>query len=263
MKKFINVLLSLILALSLLVFTACDENTGNIFEADYKEASVAELATLVNSVDASTNGDEVNFNDGVKLVLNANIMGTTIQMDLKTQKTEDDLLMEGSVLTAATYATYTNEIQGKVYYKGGYLYTDSSSSVKLDDQVISQEFSKTKQAYTLDEYLEVFTELSIIELDIEEMLDQFEETENVKYYVAKTNTKTNVKIEITNFSEDGTTVNGSVVFVFDANYKLIGYMMDATISATYFGETETYNTYMSFEPWSGTVNIPSDLSDYN
>jgi hypothetical protein len=78
MKKLINVLLSAILAISVLAFTACDDG-GNVFEADYKETSATELASLVSSVDSATNSDEINFNDCVKLTLDVDVLGSKVK----------------------------------------------------------------------------------------------------------------------------------------------------------------------------------------
>lgn len=264
MKKFVNVILSVILSLSLLAFTACDgSDNANVFEADYKEASVAELASIATDVDASSASDEIDFNSGVKIVLDVDVMGTKAQMEMKTKKADDELLMQGSVLTKTSYGNSNLEITGDIYYKAGKLYSNSTTKTSIADTVVSETTNKSKMTTTLEEYLDGFTDISMIELDFEEAIENFEDTENVKFFLAKSKSKTNVKMEITNYTEDETTLNGSIVFAFDKNYKLIGYLIDVTINAPNFlGASETYKTYMSVEPYSGDVTIPTDLDTY-
>jgi hypothetical protein len=93
---------------------------------------------------------------------------------------------------------------------------------------------------------------------IADVMEMVEGEENVKWYVEDKEDVKKIKVE---YAEEGA-VELKVVLVYNADYKLTAMSYEMNMSQTVGEETMEMNFKMVVEPWSGTIELPSDLNTY-
>jgi len=237
MRKFLALILTLILCFSVGTMTACGDN--------YQEASAQELMQIAELMDENETEDPVSFGTGTgyKLTMDMSMAygGESFEsdIDLVVAKVGDDYQLS-MVVDAGAEGIITS------YYKEGYLY----SSANYDGTTV-----KTKTSYSFDETVtEMLEQVNEALFELDDLIEEMSYMgEYLKCYIDRTGENTKVKVEV-NFSESGYTIEMTAKYEIDANYRLVSYSYDMSMMGM--------EITCSISPYSGTINFPADLDTY-
>lgn len=266
MKKLITIMLCLILSLSVFATVGC--GGGSVFNGNYKEATETEVEAFAQAVAEAEKGEEFNYNSGVKLELEISVESSEYNMDLsaeiKSIAVEEKLQMAGEMTMSGIMPGAEEEVEesnsAKIYYVDDYMYLDTK---------IEGEEMKIKQPMTVDEFIGSAGSMGNmgdmgLDLDsvtsLSQLLESMGEIPNVK--ISIDNGKSNNKIKIEATDEEMGAV-GTAILVYDASYNLIAAKVEMEMSMQ-ISDTESMamSTSVVIEPWSGSIDLPSDLDTY-
>lgn len=236
MKKILALILSFAVCFGVVNMFGC--SNGN-----YEPVSAQELMQIAEMIESNQSDDlvPIGAEEGYKLTMQmgGSFDGAALNMDIDVQVAK----VGESYQFAAVINSGTNVV--KTYYKDGYLY----GAIIYDGQT-----QKTKQEYSLNEALFELPDVSEGLLELGDLIEEFSFYGNgFKCYVDRTGENLKAKVEV-KFSEMGYTVNMTVVYELDANYRLVGYNADMDIMGM------RINANMS--PLTSAIVFPNDLDTY-
>ena len=247
MKKLLTVTLCLILAICTAMMFGCEKSA---FDGDYTEATATEVSAMAEQIAGAEGGEELDYSQGVKLVYDMDIsageMSGTVKMDLKAIAVDNDLQMSGEMTVSGD-----EEISAEMYYTQGYFYANGT---------FEGQTRKAKMPMEIDDFIGNYTGSAGTDVtySIADVMEMVEGEENVKWYVEDKEDVKKIKVE---YAEEGA-VELKIVLVYNADYKLTAMSYEMNMSQTVGEETMEMNFKMVVEPWSGTIELPSDLNTY-
>ena len=250
MKKIFAIVLSALLCLSLFMVAGC----GSAFDANYKETDAETMNAIVNQAYEAEEGTRINYAKGVKVALememkmtaNGKTENVSVKSNMVMTAVDDNLIMSGEIKANGD----GENVDGKVYYSDGWLYANGTYK---DNQI------KMKQQKPIDAFIDEFSKDSTMFMDIQNAFEHVANIESIKYYSAVKDGNTYVKFAY----EEVQMGKGEIYFIFDADFNLIGFKMEGSskMDMGQFGSMES-KMFISYEPYSGSVNLPSDLDTY-
>ena len=250
MKKIFAIVLSALLCLSLFMVAGC----GSAFDADYKETDAAAVSQIVTKATEAEEGTKIDYSAGVKVYMDID-MNMTAGGKTESVKINSSMYFKAANDNAAMYGEVKGEGQGenlnaKVYYSDGYLYTNGTSEGKT---------VKTKQAISIESVIAEFDMTrSTTLMDIRAAFASVANIEGVKYYTAEKDGNTYIKFTF----ESAEMGKGEMYFIFNADFNLIGFKMQSSGKMELDGGSMESKMLISMEPYSGSINLPSDLDTY-
>lgn len=248
MKKLLTVTLCLILAISTAMMFGCEKSA---FDGDYTEATATEVSAMAEQIAQAEGGEELDYSQGVKLVFDMDMSdGETtggIEMNLKAIAVDNDLQMSGTMALVEGEESSSAEI----YFAQEYIYT----SATYEGQTV-----KIKMPMSIDDFIGNYAGSAGTDVtySIADVMEMVEGEENVKWYVEDKEDVKKIKVE---YAEEGMG-ELKVVLVYNAEYKLTAMSYEMNMSQTVGEETMELTLKMTVEPWSGTIELPSDLNTY-
>lgn len=262
MKKFLAIALVLMLAVGCFCLTGCGDAT---FDGNYQEATTEEIQTIVNSADFQQGTHEIDESNGYEMIMDMYMLDgdnlIDVDMNLKFAMVEDDAQMQGSIngkVKADLGTPVDMEARGNFYYADGWTYADETG--KISGTQITQ---KVKKQVEWDTYYAPYLSLmSMAEYyDLSLLVEMLEEDDNVSVSIATDNSGTKIKFVVT-ADEEGSEGSVEAIFVYDADYKLTATKINIDARYTDDDGTTTTKILMTYKPWTGTINLPADLADY-
>ena len=249
MKKIFAIVLSALLCLSLFMVAGC----GSAFDADYKETDAETMNEIVDKVEDAEEGTSIDYFKGVKLVIdvkmNMSVQGKTESMAVKSNMVmtavDDNLIMSGEIKAD----TDDGKVDGKVYYSDGWLYANGTYK---DNQI------KMKQAMPIEYFIGHYTDGAEQMMDIAFAMRQFGSLEGAKFFQAEKDGNTYIKFTF----ESAEMGKVEMYFIFNADFNLIGFKMQSSGKMELDGGSMESKMLISMEPYSGSINLPSDLDTY-
>lgn len=247
MKKVLTIILSLVLTLSVALFSGCGDSS--LFSGKYTEVQASELTTFAAEVDAAEGGDEIDYDGGINVYVKMDVTQTietvtnsqSVTMDLKAIAENNELKMQGDVTNKTNGVKQT----GSMYYYQDYMYMDGGVS------------GKYKMPIGLDDYINLNLAGAIgtgTFLSLEDLLEEsIGEGETLKFYQDNSGEDTKIKVE---YSAQGR--GFSLVFIYNAQKKLVAYRMSAHFEEEGFSGA----VVIEYKPWTGSITLPTDLNTY-
>ncbi|MDE6613453.1 MAG: hypothetical protein K2K28_02745, partial [Clostridia bacterium] len=155
MKKFLAVIASVVLAMSMLAFTGCKDKDSNpyVIEGNYKEATAEQVKTEFAKVDLSSAFGDVTANDyklGFELSENLNV-----SMDTKMSMSGYTMDVNYSIGTDANYKLLFTDFENLAFSGSGYANLNGKMTVSLDKESQSESMSVKTNLYNDSEYVYV------------------------------------------------------------------------------------------------------------
>ncbi len=249
MKKLLALMLVLSLCVSTALFTACGSST---FKGNYKETTAEEVTTFMAEI--AEDGEEIDILSGVKIVIKADMpMGEeTMKVDASMSLTEEE---EGKYALTSNYYVKMGETEADmdVVYKDGVSYTNIKTKGAE---------AKIKATQDIDDALNSLEALEMaFEYDLDMALEMAAQYEGVKIYMDKGEDGAKIKVS-GKIEDEGSKGDIELIFVYNAQNKLIASSITMNAEMTYEGETVKTSMTATVEPWSGKISAPSDASDY-
>ena len=266
MKKILSILLVVIMAISCFALVGCGGDAT--FEGNYEEATATDVQNFANSVDAADGDTDIDIEDGyeinmeVKNMIQTTPMGTAVadlDMTFRVKSELGNMKVEGTAkgktkYNAGVYSGMEIDANGKVYWTGGYLYSNESDTIRYQGQTQPQEYKQKIQMEDFDTYLNTYAQ-NFDGLDFSELVEMAVAVgDKMGLGISQDENGTKIKFSIP--VNNG--VSGEMIFVFDNNYNLTSLKYDVTI-----GNTEDAMTIVAtYKPYSGNVTLPNDLDTY-
>ena len=260
-KKILAVVLGLVLCLGMTMMVGCGDSA---FSGNYVEADSNTITTFSESVQQAEDegaSQKVDFNAGVRAKVYMETEGMKLTSDYTMALVDDTFKLAGN-LDMQMEMDYggvasKNITKGKFWYADSYMFMDANATSVLGDNSTTVAL-KGKMPMDIEEVLLTYGGGEQLEtLPLAEYV-QYVESEHVKFYIDNESENKKVKIVFDNLVEDGDQIDGTIIFVYDVDFNLIATSMDLTTTITYGGETETFITRISVEPFDGAINVPAD-----
>ncbi len=249
MKKIFAIVLSALLCLSLFMVAGC----GSAFDANYKETDAETMNEIVDKAEDAEAGTSIDYFKGVKLVID-------VEMKMSAQGKTESMAVKGNMVMAAIDEKLAmsgeikangdgENVDGKVYYSDGYLYangTYKNNTVKM------------KQEMPIEYFIDRYTDGAEQMMDIAFAMRQFGSLEGAKFFQAEKDGNTYIKFTF----ESAEMGKVEMYFIFNADFNLIGFKMQSSGKMELGGGSMESKMLISMEPYSGSINLPSDLDTY-
>ncbi len=245
MKKFLCVVLSLLVLSSLVLFGGCSKKDA--FSGNYKEVDKSDVIDVINYF---TEREEnlIDWSNGVHITAFQKSNAYEMTMESKIVSSVFDSA-KGVCETSIKIKSEGRTEKTKIVYDGVYMYKEVE---------LAGTSQKTKGRVAFNQVYD-FTDLDDFDDSIGEALSiAVEEEYTTKFYLDKGEDKTKLKIE-SYYLEIGygeETVVG--YFIFDKFYNLQAVKMEMTAS---YGDNES-EMEVVIEKWSGKISAPSNAEDY-
>lgn len=250
MKKLLLVMLSVIIALSTAMMFGCGETS--IFDGNYQEVGLesTEMSTFSEAV-ISAEQHQLQLGSGMKVKVVLDVKegddSMYVKMDMDLLEVEQSLQMQGSM----NMKMQGMDTTATLWHKDNYMYMNASAQ----GQTV-----KRKMPVTIDEFIGDQTG-GMLNMDFSfiETLENYSSQEGVKFYLEDGEQYKKFKIEVPQTQVEGMTMEASVYFLFDADYKLVGVKSKVVND---MGAEGKFDVALEITPWEGTINLPSDLDSY-
>ncbi len=259
MKKVLTMLLCFVLTLSIALATGCGGDAT--FNGNYSEASVVNTAAFAEKVENAEGKQEIDTAKGIEMTFKLEgsdsaegiTESITMNMSLKSAIKDEKFSFAGKVdgITKCTGEQDEKEAM-EMYYSDGKFYVNENGDkmyVELDmEAAISQVENGLSQAFYQIQSLE-------------ELLAEFTVMPGAKIYIDDNENTPKIKFEY-KVEADGLKTEMLTVMVFDKDYNLTAYKMEMKISGVMDGVNGSTNMSMTIKPYSGNIDLPSDLDAY-
>lgn len=271
MKKLVALMLTLLIGTCAIMFTGC----GSAFDGNYKEVEKGEVKTFSDEVSKTENneGVSIDYSKGFSLSTNYEMktssLTSTAKVEAKAIAVDGKLEMSGKVETSTNGELMgvkaDVKLNGEVYYKDGYAYTNISTS-----GISAKIKAKSSVDEVLGKYMGSIDEGTYCSLP--QLLVEYGDKTGVKFYMDKTDAQCKIKIVVPEMEEDDpelkelglgkVAVKGEFYLVYDAQNKLTAVKASAEM---YSKENKANYIKVNFvaEPFGGKISFPNDLDSYS
>ena len=248
MKKLVSIILCLILSISTAtLLTGC---SPTIFDGEYREVDLSEIETLLPEIKSANKDYSIDFASGVSLYMNV-ILSTekrTLNENLNMQSTMVNGLLrtKGKVISRDNYT----DISDQYVVRTNFYCENNTSYVALtqNDETVKIKYFQSilvSLAETLDPIMEYMSIENFVALT---------RVNTAKWCIDDTSDVLKIKLEYKESNE-----NLKTIWIFNAEYKLTAFSITASESVENYSTTKTT---FSFQPWTGTIETPGDLDEY-
>lgn len=257
-KKILAVVLGLVLCLGMTMMVGCGDSA---FSGNYVEADSNTIATFSESVQQAEDegaSQKVDFNAGVRAKVYIESEDVKLTSDYTMALVDDTFKLAGN-LDMQMEMDYggvasKNITKGKFWYADSYMFMDANATSVLGDNSTTVAL-KGKMPMNIEKVLLTFGGGEKLEtLPLAEYI-QYVESEHVKFYIDDGEENKKIKIVFDDSVEYG---DGTIIIVYDTDFNVIATSMDLTTTVTDGGETKTFVTRISVEPFDGAINVPAD-----
>ena len=244
MKKFLAIILGVLICLSVSMFTACNSTT---FDGKYQETSATTISSFSEQVDESGNED-LDYASGIKTFMDLEIGADGQTMHTKNTMyfslKDGEIAMQGNVSVKAKALGFSISTTAKIYYSDGYLYYNGKAMGIT---------AKYKQAMNIEELIGQYgSGNGLSQIKLSDALIEYN-SDTTKFYIETGDDITKIKID---YQAEG--IKMKMYFIFNESYILQAFKID--MQSSFDGTTIKGTIYA--EQWDGEVTLPSNLDSY-
>ncbi len=253
MKKLFTTMLCLIITFCMVLAVGCsnDETAfSEIFNGNYVEVQASEVTAFNNSVSASEKA--LDINEGVKFeYYEDEVDGKEYEKESVIFKTVIDngvLKMAGSTSEEEKDDGRETKENCEIYYDTDTLYFNDGirkQSVKTDLTAHFNRAIARLNEFALDKVVAKYTNLN-----------------GVKFYKEVADGATKIKLEFEKIEDRDEITTGKILFVYNAENALVAINVEIIEQERGFGDNKYEKIIINVEPYSGAVELPSDLASY-
>ena len=248
MKKLVSIILCLILSISTAtLLTGCLET---IFDGEYREVDLSEIETLIPEIKSANKDYSIDFASGVSLYMNV-ILSTEKRTQNETLNMQSTMVngmlrTEGKIISRDIYTDINDQYVVRTNFYG----TKNTSYIALtqNDETVKIKYFQS----ILDSLAQTFD--PIMEYMAIENFVALTRDYTAKWYIDDTSDVLKIKLEFKESNE-----NLKTIWIFNAKYKLTAFSITVSESVENYSTTKTT---FSFQPWTGTIETPDDLDEY-